>query len=162
MANSSKIWFTKDQRILEHYAEVANKHLKRKGSYLKHSTAVMRSQQEAPGSAVTHKDAFDQSVGMRQDESWLCLANDTPSRTINDSGLKAANKLLFLNVFFSFYQCAFRRPDKTGQDRTGGFLSSLSAQGGRTGNVLSIFFSLVLPVLSGTVKIVITQECIFK
>ncbi len=72
--------------------------------------------QEAPGSAVTHKGAFDQSAGMRQDESWLCLADDDALLcTINDSRLKAGNKLLVLDDFF-FFMCqhAFRRPNKTG------------------------------------------------
>lgn len=63
--------------------------------------------QEAPGSAVTHKGAFDQSAGMRQEESWLCLADDALLCTINDSRLEAGNKLLAFDVFgfFFFFMC---------------------------------------------------------
>lgn len=67
---------------------------------------------------MTHKGAFDYSIGLRQEESWLCLANEVPLCTINQSRIKAGNELLFL-AFFFFYCINKHLGDQTRQDRRG-------------------------------------------
>ena len=97
---------------------------------------------------MTHKGAFDYSIGLRQEESWLCLANEVPLCTVNQNRIKAGNKLLFralfLFIYLSFfffnklYQQAFWRPDKTGQE--GAAPEAVPTKGGRIGNGQLISF----------------------
>lgn len=93
---------------------------------------------------MTHKGAFDYSIGLRQEESWLCLANEVPLCTINQSRIKAGNELLFLAFFFFLlYQQALRRPDKTGQE--GAAPEAVPTKGGRIGNGQLICFFFPSP-----------------
>lgn len=85
---------------------------------------------------------------MRQEESWLCLANEAPLCTINHSRFKAGTQLLFQDLFY----CTNKHLGDQTQDRTGGAAPELvPTKGGRIGNVplIFFFFSLLFSLREG-------------
>lgn len=118
--------------------EVASEHLKAERTMFKkfnyHGDVSI---QEAPGSVETHKGAFDLSIGMRQEESWFCLANEALLCTINHSRFKAGNESLFQDLFF---YCTNKHLGYQTTQGERGRPQSCANKGGRIGNVPLIFF----------------------